>query len=71
MFKELFTESKNTIKAGKARALQGKKYDIYYELDDDESFIEVLDAETYEPVVDYYEGPEKEVKKILKKYKGK
>ncbi len=75
MFKELFTEMnpdwERSRSVSKMDVIRGKKYDIYYELSGDDSFIEVLDAKTMDPVIDYYEGPEKEVKKILKKYKGK
>ncbi len=74
MFKELFTEMnpdwERSRGGSKMSVNRGKKYYVYYDIDGEDSFIEVLDPKTMDTILDYTEGSEQEIKKLLNKYKG-
>ncbi len=74
MFKELFTEMnpdwERSRGSSKMSVNRGKKYYVYYDIDGEDSFIEVLDPKTMDTILDYTEGSEQEIKKLLNKYKG-
>jgi len=69
--KEKVTISEDRMSVSKATHINSKKFNIIYVLDGNESDIEVYDKDKEKTVVDLMDVPEKEVQKILKKYKGK
>jgi hypothetical protein len=74
MFKELFTEGLNPDwergSSSKMTVVKTPKYIVRYDLNGEDSFIMVDNKKTYKTELEIYDN-EKEIRKLLKKYKVK